>query len=188
MVPVPFAYQWSHDDHKGGSSGGEHQHGDADLSHRVTVTLRLSVHVRGRDKWTIVPPSRSDHRVTGSHRINPLLVCTRSEALPETVGWCLSAGVHLLLAQKGGRGAGWRKRRARGRLGGLGGGGLCSTGVSGRETAVGHAELESPAEGCCVPGRSQPSTCQSPPISGLCFPQEAAWWLCLKRGRMEEEG
>ena len=51
----------------------EHQ-GGADLSHRVTVTLRLSVHVRGGDKWTIVPPSRSDHRVTGSHRINPLLV------------------------------------------------------------------------------------------------------------------
>ena len=63
-----FAY---HDEK--GSSGDEH-HGDADLSHRVTATLCLSVHVRGTDKWTIVRPSRSDHRVTGSHRINPLLV------------------------------------------------------------------------------------------------------------------
>ena len=110
---VLFGYQRSHGDHKGGSSVGEHQHqdGDADLSHRVTVTLRLSVHVRGLDKWTIVPTSRSDHRVTASHRINPLLVWAL-HAIRSSPGNLLDdASLHqeytcCWQSQKGGRGAG----------------------------------------------------------------------------------
>ena len=111
-------------------------------------------------KWTIVPPSRSDHRVTGSHR-GCLGSCTRSEALPETVRWCFSAGVHLLLAPWSRRGSGgWRKRR------GCGGGGS-STGVSGRETAVGHAQRASPAEAAASQEGRQPRVNHQ---EGLCFP------------------
>ena len=56
-------------------------------------------------------------------------------------------------------GAGWRCGR-----------GGSSTGVSGRETAVGHAQRASPAEAAASQEGRQPRVNHH---RGLCFPQEA---------------
>ena len=59
-----------------------------------------------------------------------------------------------------------RKERLGEGLGGCGGGG-CSTGVSGRETAVGHAQRASPAEAAASQEGRQPRVNHQ---EGLCFP------------------
>ena len=155
----------------------------------MTVTLRLSVHVRGLDKWTIVPTSRSDHRVTASHRINPLLVwalCTRSEALPETF-WTMPLCIRSTpVAGSHRRGAGGLVEGKEGLGEGLGGW-LCRVQVYLAERQGWDMQsASSPAEACRVLGRSQPSTCQSPPAlsSRSCM----MIVLEVRRGHKEEEG